>query len=73
MRNHGGVPGPEDLRELACRSFGWDTFRPGQLESIRAAVSGRDVLAVLPTGGGKSAIYQLAALCWRAQRWWCPR
>jgi len=62
MRNHGGVPDTQDLRELARRSFGWDAFRPGQFESIRAAVSGRDVLAVLPTGGGKSAIYQLAAL-----------
>ncbi|GER24245.1 ATP-dependent DNA helicase RecQ [Zafaria cholistanensis] len=62
MRNQDGIPGPEDLRELARHSLGWDTFRPGQLEAIRAAVSGRDVLAVLPTGGGKSAIYQLAAL-----------
>lgn len=51
-----------DLHTLARERFGIETFRPGQEEAIRAVVSGRDTLAVLPTGHGKSAIYQLAAV-----------
>jgi ATP-dependent DNA helicase RecQ len=35
-------------------------FRPGQLETIEAVIQGRDVICVLPTGGGKTLIYQLA-------------
>jgi ATP-dependent DNA helicase RecQ len=38
----------------------FERFRPGQEAAIRAVLAGRDVLAVLPTGGGKSAIYQIA-------------
>ncbi|OAH41695.1 recombinase RecQ [Dietzia cinnamea] len=53
---------PTDPLEVAERVFGWDELRPPQAEAIRAAVSGRDVLAVLPTGYGKSAIYQLAGI-----------
>jgi ATP-dependent DNA helicase RecQ len=45
----------------AAREYGWDELRPGQREAVEAAVEGRDVLAVMPTGHGKSAIYQLAA------------
>ena len=41
--------------------FGFARLRPVQLAAIEALVSGRDVLAVLPTGSGKSAIYQIAA------------
>ncbi|MDQ4091729.1 MAG: DEAD/DEAH box helicase, partial [Actinomycetota bacterium] len=50
------------LQRLARQTFGFQQLRPGQEEAIRAAAAGRDVLAVLPTGAGKSAIYQLAAL-----------
>src|SRR2546429_9569036 len=50
------------IRELARRRLGFDRLRPGQLRAVAAANGGRDVLAVLPTGGGKSAIYELAGL-----------
>ncbi|MCS6802054.1 MAG: RecQ family ATP-dependent DNA helicase [Chloroflexota bacterium] len=43
-------------------TFGYTSFRPGQREIIEATIAGRDVLAVLPTGGGKSLTYQLPAL-----------
>ena len=52
----------EQVRELARDRFGFDRLRPGQLRASSAAAEGRDVLAVLPTGGGKSAIYELAGL-----------
>lgn len=42
--------------------FGYDTFKPLQREIIEAVLSGRDCLAVLPTGGGKSLCYQIPAL-----------
>ncbi|WP_424347871.1 RecQ family ATP-dependent DNA helicase [Kocuria sp. CH-021] len=49
----------ERLREVAASRFGIDEFREGQLEAMAAAATGRDVLAVMPTGHGKSAIYQV--------------
>jgi ATP-dependent DNA helicase RecQ len=42
--------------------FGYDAFLPGQREVITPVLAGRDAFALLPTGGGKSLIYQLAAL-----------
>ncbi|MCE2390372.1 MAG: RecQ family ATP-dependent DNA helicase [Proteobacteria bacterium] len=44
------------------RQFGLRHFRPGQEEVIRAVLDGKDSLAVLPTGGGKSLTYQLPAM-----------
>ncbi|HNK45405.1 MAG TPA: ATP-dependent DNA helicase RecQ [Pseudomonadota bacterium] len=43
------------------RQFGLSGFRPGQETAIRALVEGRDVLGIMPTGAGKSLIYQLTA------------
>src|SRR5207247_7968055 len=50
------------IRELARTRLGFERLRPGQLRAVAAASEGRDVLAVLPTGGGKSAIYELAGM-----------
>ena len=43
-------------------TFGFEAFRPGQAEIVAAILDGRDVLAVMPTGSGKSLCYQLPAL-----------
>ena len=51
-----------DLRHELSRHFGHASFRPGQEEIVRAVLDGRDVLAVMPTGSGKSLGYQLPAL-----------
>jgi ATP-dependent DNA helicase RecQ len=50
------------IEELARERLGFAALRPGQLRAVDALAGGRDVLAVLPTGGGKSAIYELAGL-----------
>ncbi|MGN9777632.1 RecQ family ATP-dependent DNA helicase [Micromonospora sp. H33] len=49
------------LRRAARRHFGWQKLRPTQLRAMRALLAGRDALVVLPTGGGKSAVYQVPA------------
>ena len=51
-----------DLRPRLQELFGFADFRPGQEEVVRAAVEGRDTLALMPTGSGKSLTYQLAAM-----------
>jgi ATP-dependent DNA helicase RecQ len=48
------------IREFAREVLGFESFRPGQEEAMQAVVSGHDTLAVLPSGAGKTAIYQVA-------------
>ena len=50
-----------DLRARLKTLFGFDSFRPGQEAVIAAVMAGRDCLAVMPTGAGKSLTYQLPA------------
>ncbi|MGC2997181.1 RecQ family ATP-dependent DNA helicase [Streptomyces sp. G35A] len=50
------------LRKTAADVFDWDSLRPEQLTAMEWVLDGRDVLVVMPTGSGKSAIYQLPAL-----------
>jgi ATP-dependent DNA helicase RecQ len=53
---------PSHLHSLLKQYFGFTSFRPLQEEIIRDALTGKDVFAVLPTGGGKSLCFQLPAL-----------
>jgi ATP-dependent DNA helicase RecQ len=50
------------IERTAKEVFGYERLRPGQHEAMAAVVGGRDVLAVMSTGYGKSAIYQIAAM-----------
>ncbi|MEZ4773750.1 MAG: ATP-dependent DNA helicase RecQ [Bacteroidia bacterium] len=49
--------------EILKKYWGYDEFRSLQLEIIESALQGRDTLALLPTGGGKSVCFQVPALC----------
>ncbi|MEU9328400.1 RecQ family ATP-dependent DNA helicase [Streptomyces canus] len=50
------------LARTAGDVFGWSELRPGQLTAMEAVMRGRDTLAVMPTGAGKSAVYQVPGL-----------
>jgi ATP-dependent DNA helicase RecQ len=51
---------PEVVGRIARAKLGYEQLRPGQEEAIAAVLAGHDTLAVMPTGSGKSAIYQIA-------------
>ncbi|MFO0846627.1 MAG: ATP-dependent DNA helicase RecQ [Gemmataceae bacterium] len=55
-------PRVEGLLEKLEQHFGFKRFRAGQAEAVKAAIAGRDVVVVMPTGSGKSLCYQLSAL-----------
>src|SRR3954449_6718016 len=50
------------IERAAREVFGFGELRPGQAEAVESVLEGRDTLAVMSTGYGKSAIYQIAAL-----------
>ena len=60
MPTHPMPPDRDVLRRVAEESFGWNVLREGQLDAMAAAARGEDVLAVMPSGHGKSAVYQVA-------------
>ena len=51
-----------DLNTALKTYFGFDSFRPGQAQIVSDALAGRDLLAIMPTGGGKSLCFQLPAV-----------
>ncbi|WP_018636165.1 RecQ family ATP-dependent DNA helicase [Parafrankia elaeagni] len=58
-----GTDETDDLLDaVASAAFGFDALRPGQRAAMRAILDRRDTLCVLPTGAGKSAVYQIPAL-----------
>jgi ATP-dependent DNA helicase RecQ len=56
------APGLDAARAVLQRHFGYPDFRGGQSDAVRAALTRRDVLVLMPTGGGKSLCYQVPAL-----------
>ena len=58
-----GASSEEALRNILQTIFAKNDFREGQLAAVREILSGRDCTVLLPTGAGKSLIYQLAGLC----------
>ncbi|HEY9898639.1 MAG TPA: ATP-dependent DNA helicase RecQ [Pantanalinema sp.] len=55
-------PAPSPAESALERHFGHSTFRPGQQGVVEAVLAGRDTVAIMPTGNGKSICYQLPAL-----------
>lgn len=53
----------EQLLEVLGKHWGYDSFRPLQLEAMQAVLNDRDSVVVFPTGGGKSLCFQAPALC----------
>ena len=54
--------GNDRALEVLKEYWGYDSFRPKQEDIVRTALEGRDVLAILPTGGGKSVCFQVPAM-----------
>jgi len=52
----------DEIRRVLLDTFGFTTFRPGQLQVINLLLAGQSVLAIFPTGSGKSLCFQLPAL-----------
>ena len=56
------MPGLDDARATLRRYFGYPDFRGAQADAVEAVLQGRDVLVLMPTGGGKSLCFQVPAL-----------
>ena len=68
------TPSNADMLERALHErFGLNSFRPGQREVSLAVLEGRDIVAVMPTGAGKSLCFQLPALLLGGPTWWSHR
>lgn len=50
------------IHKALKKYYGYDEFRPGQIDLICALLDGRDVLGIMPTGAGKSVCYQIPAV-----------
>lgn len=59
---HAGGGNPARAQQVLRNVFGYSSFRPGQAEVVQAVLSGRDTLAVMPTGAGKSLCFQVPAI-----------
>ena len=51
-----------DAKEALKFYFGYDSYKPGQEEVVASVLRGKDVLAIMPTGAGKSVCYQVPAM-----------
>ena len=60
-------------RQALSTVFGFSDFRPGQEDVLAATFAGEDVLAVMPTGSGKSLLFQFLRSCAAASLWWFRR
>ena len=61
MTNPSAIP-LQAAEQIAQQVLGYDRLRPGQRQVLEAVLAKRDTVGVMPTGSGKSAIYQIAAL-----------
>ncbi len=56
------LAGRQEIRQILSSTWGHEKFRPLQEEIILSVLSGKDTLALMPTGGGKSVTFQVPAL-----------